>query len=155
MPLFGRPVVHPAHMPPVLDRLAWRAEGRETQRGIVCPHCGEAQRVAARAINTRCTACLRHLLVEDVVVRGDSVRNHIVTCGTILVEPSARFCGTLQGAEVVIAGRVMGTVIGTERVQVTGTGKVAGTIATRVLTAHAQALIDGEVRILETGVGRG
>jgi len=102
-----------------------RPEAREapTTRALDCPHCGETLRVAARAINTRCTACHRHLLLEDVVVRGDSVRTRIITCGSILIEPMAKFSGVLQGAEVVIAGRVMGTVIGTERVEVTATGK--------------------------------
>jgi cytoskeletal protein CcmA (bactofilin family) len=93
-------------------------------------------------------ACQKNLILEDVVVRGDSVRTQIITCGNILVEPTARFNGVLQGAEVVIAGRVQGTVIGTQRVSVTGTGKVAGTIATRELQADERALIDGEVAIL-------
>ena len=127
-----------------------RPEAREapTTRELDCPHCGESLRVAARAINTRCTACHRHLLLEDVVVRGDSVRTRIITCGSILIEPMAKFSGVLQGAEVVIAGRVMGTVIGTDRVEVTATGKVAGTIATRQLQTHDQSLIDGEINIL-------
>ena len=113
-----------------------------------CPYCGESLRVAVRAINTRCTSCHKHLLLEDIVIRGDSVQKRIVTCGSILVEPTARFSGILQGAEVVVAGRVMGTVIGTQRVEVTATGKVAGTIATRNLTAHEAALIDGQINIL-------
>jgi cytoskeletal protein CcmA (bactofilin family) len=92
---------------------------------------------------------MKHLLLEDVVIRGDSVRTRIVTCGTILIEPSARFSGLLQGSEIVIAGRVMGTVIGTESVEVTSTGKVAGTIATRNLKAHPQGLIEGQVNMLK------
>ena len=119
-------------------------------RGLTCPHCNGTFRVAARAINTRCPACLKHLLLEDIVVRGDSVRTSIITCGTILIEPSARFSGILQASEIVIAGRVMGTVIGTDRVEVTNTGKVAGTIATRALQAHPQSLIDGQVSILNS-----
>ncbi|MCL2648496.1 MAG: polymer-forming cytoskeletal protein, partial [Phycisphaerales bacterium] len=63
-------------------------------------------------------------------------------------EPNARFSGTLQATEIIIAGRVMGTVIGTQRVHVTATGKVAGTIASRDLQADPAALIDGEVNIL-------
>jgi cytoskeletal protein CcmA (bactofilin family) len=39
-------------------------------------------------------------------------------------------------------------VIGTRVVEVTSTGKVAGTVATRELKADAQALIDGEINIL-------
>jgi cytoskeletal protein CcmA (bactofilin family) len=117
-------------------------------RELFCPHCGESLHVPARAINTRCTICHKHLVLEDIVVRGDCVRNRIVTCGTILIEPSARFSGILQGTEIVIAGRVMGTVIGTQRVEVTSTGKVAGTIATRNLRADDLALIDGEINIL-------
>jgi len=42
----------------------------------------------------------------------------------------------------------MGTVIGTQSVEVTATGKIAGTIATRTLHAHPLALIDGEIHIL-------
>jgi cytoskeletal protein CcmA (bactofilin family) len=117
-------------------------------REVTCPYCGEVIRVAVRAINTRCTACHKHLLMEDIVIRGDSVQTRIQTCGTILVEPAGRFSGVLQGSEVVIMGRVMGTVIGTQRVEVTSTGKVAGTIATRVLRRHERAVIDGEIQIL-------
>jgi hypothetical protein len=117
-------------------------------RELDCPHCGTILRVPIRAINTRCNACHRHLRLEDVVLRGDSPLTRVVTCGSILVEPSARFSGMLQGSEVVIAGRVMGTVIGTSRVQVTSTGKVAGTIASRDLVADQHALIDGQVSIL-------
>jgi hypothetical protein len=127
-----------------------RPEARQasTTRSIDCPQCGESLRVPTRAINTRCTSCHKHLLLEDVVVRGDSVRTRIVTCGTILIEPSARFTGILQASEIVIAGRVMGTVIGTQRIEVTATGKVAGTLATRVLQQHPSALLDGAIHIL-------
>ena len=149
MPLFGRAYSRPVSLMET-DRFAARLEPRPAPatRAITCPHCGESLHVAVRAINTRCTSCVRHLMLEDVVVRGDSVRTSIITCGSILIEPSARFSGVLQGSEIVIAGRVMGTVIGTDRVEVTGTGKVAGSIATRSLRAHPQSLIDGQVSIL-------
>jgi hypothetical protein len=148
MPLFGRQHVR---LPIVnWNQVVQRPEARQapTTRDIDCPHCGEPLRVAIRAINTRCTACHKHLRLEDVVVRGESPLTRIVTCGSILIEPSAKFQGTLQGAEIVVAGRVMGTVIGTQRVEVTATGKVAGTIATRTLAAHEAALIDGQINIL-------
>ena len=148
MPLFGRqhirlPIVHWNQVTPRPE-----ARGAPTTRDMDCPFCGEALRVPLRAINTRCTECHRHLQLEDVVVRGDCVRNRIATCGSILVEPSARFNGILQGTEVVIAGRVMGTVIGTRRVEITATGKVAGTIATRELKADHAAVVDGQINIL-------
>jgi hypothetical protein len=148
MPLFGRQNVR---LPLVnWNQVVQRPEARQapTTRDIDCPHCGEPLRVAIRAINTRCTSCHKHLLLEDIVVRGEYARHRIVTCGSILIEPSAKFQGILQGSEVVFAGRVMGTVIGTQRVEVTGTGKVAGTIATRNLATHENALIDGQVNIL-------
>jgi len=148
MPLFGRQHVR---LPLVnWNSVVQRPEARAapTTRDLDCPHCGHPLRVAIRAINTRCTTCHKHLRLEDVVLRGDSPLTRVITCGTILVEPSARFSGILQGSEVVIAGRVMGTVIGTRRVQVTSTGKVAGTIASRDLVADEHALIDGEINIL-------
>src|SRR6188472_1490559 len=93
MPLFGRQHVRL----PIVNwtSVVQRPEARQapTTRDIDCPHCGEPLRVAIRAINTRCTSCHKHLLLEDVVVRGDSVRTRIVTCGSILIEPSARFSG--------------------------------------------------------------
>ncbi len=148
MPLFGKQHVR-------LPMMNWsqvipRPESRNapTTRDIDCPYCGETLRVPLRAINTRCTSCHKHLRLEDVVIRGDSPLTRVTTCGMILVEPCARFSGALQGAEVVIAGRVMGTVIGTRHVEVTATGKVAGTIATRELVADDGALIDGEINIL-------
>ena len=148
MPMFGRQHVR-------LPMMNWtqvtqRPEAREahTTREIDCPFCGEVLRVPIRAINTRCTKCTRHLRLEDVVVRGDSPVTRIVTCGMILVEPSARFSGTLQASHVVVAGRVMGTIIGTLKVEITASGKVAGTIATRDLACDPQALIDGQINIL-------
>ena len=127
-----------------------RPEARQatTTRTIDCPFCGETLRVPHRAINTRCTVCHQHLRLEDVVLRGDSPLTRVTTCGSILVEPSARFSGHLQGSEVVIAGRVMGTVIGTLKVEITSTGKVAGTIATRDLVTADHAIVDGQVNIL-------
>ncbi len=148
MPLFGR---HPIRLPLVnWNQVAQRPEASQapSTREMDCPFCGETLRVPARAINTRCTGCQRHLQLEDVVLRGDCVKNRIATCGSILVEPSARFSGILQGTDVVIAGRVMGTVIGTRKVEITATGKVAGTIATRDLKTHEAAVIDGEINIL-------
>ncbi len=127
-----------------------RPEARETAsvRDMDCPFCGQHLRVPARAINTRCTACHKHLRLEDVVIRGDSPLTRVSTCGTILVEPNARFSGMLQASQIVVAGRVMGTIVGTQSVELTETGKVAGTIATRRLVANDRALIDGAVNIL-------
>jgi len=139
-----------------LPMIAWsqvrpRPEQRHapTTRDIDCPFCGTLLRVPVRAINTRCTGCQKHLRLEDVVVRGDSPLTRITTCGNILIEPNARFSGLLQAFSVVVAGRVMGTIIGTRSVEITATGKVAGTIATRDLRSHSQALVDGEINILK------
>ncbi len=127
-----------------------RPEARHTPavRLTDCPFCGQQMRVAARAINTRCSACHKHLRLEDVVIRGDSPLTRITTCGTILIEPNARFSGSLQASQIVIAGRVMGTIIGTQSVELTETGKVAGTIATRHLVVSDHALVDGQINIL-------
>jgi cytoskeletal protein CcmA (bactofilin family) len=148
MPLFGRQHVRL----PLIDwnRVVQRPESRNapTTREIDCPHCGGSLRVAIRALNTRCTECAKHLRLEDIVIRGDSPLTRVVTCGSILVEPSARFSGMLQGSELVIAGRVMGTLIGTRRVEVTATGKIAGTVATRDLVVSPQSVVDGEIHIL-------
>jgi cytoskeletal protein CcmA (bactofilin family) len=132
------------------NRVAQRPEATNAAavREMDCPFCGEHLKVPHRAINTRCTKCTKHLRLEDVVVRGDSPLTRIVTCGMILVEPSARFSGTLQATHIVVAGRVMGTVVGTQKVEVTSTGKVAGTIATRELFCDPSALIDGQINIL-------
>jgi cytoskeletal protein CcmA (bactofilin family) len=148
MPLFGRQHVRLPMMN--WNQVAQRPESRNasTTREMDCPFCGETLRVPVRALNTRCTNCTRHLRLEDIVVRGDSPVTRIVTCGTILVEPTARFSGVLQASHIIVAGRVMGTVVGTQRVEVTSTGKVAGTIATRDLVCDPHALIDGQINIL-------
>jgi len=128
-----------------------RPEQREapTTRELDCPYCGQGLRVPVRALNTRCTQCHQHLRLEDIVLRGDSPLTRITTCGSILVEPNARFSGSLQASSIVVAGRVMGTLIATRSVEITATGKVAGTIATRELKAHDQSLIDGQINLLQ------
>lgn len=132
-------------------KVTQRPEARSapTTRDLECPFCGQDLRVPFRAINTRCTNCHKHLRLEDVVVKGDSPLARISTCGTIVIEPNARFAGVLQASQIVIAGRVMGTVIGTRVVEVTSSGKIAGTIATRDLVASEAAIIDGEINLLQ------
>ncbi len=128
-----------------------RPESRSapTTRDLDCPFCGQELRVPYRAINTRCTNCHKHLRLEDVVVKGDSPLTRISTCGTIVIEPSGRFAGVLQASHVVVAGRVMGTVIGTRVIEVTNTGKIAGTVATRDLIASESCIIEGEINLLQ------
>ena len=124
--------------------------GASTTRAIECPFCGQALRVPNRALNTRCTACRQHLRLEDIVVAGNWPVTRLSTCGSILIEPNGRFSGVMQAANIVIAGRVMGTVIGTRCIEITSTGKVAGTLATRELKADPRALIDGEINLLHS-----
>ena len=78
MPLFGR--TYPRLPLMESDRAtAWPGRAAPATRVVACPHCGDGVRVAVRAINTRCTGCMKHLMLEDVVVRGDSVRSQIIT----------------------------------------------------------------------------
>ena len=152
MPLFGRqPVRLPLmHWNQVVPRPEAGGMPRDAGyrlpalRGVAAgPDPGDQYAVHGR--------CHKHLLLEDIVVRGDlRCSGTLLPAGRYWIEPSARFSGTLQGAEVVRRRRVMGTVIGTQRVEVTATGKVAGIIATRNFQARngSGEAIDGQINIL-------
>ncbi len=113
-----------------------------------CPLCGQALKVPGRAINTRCTQCHKHLFLENVIVADLHGRTRINTCGTVAIEPTGRFSGELQASSVVIAGRVMGSVVATASVTISRTGKFAGVIATRELQIAPDAIFQGEAFVL-------
>ena len=55
--------------------------------------------------------------------------------------------GDIYAADVVIGGRVVGTVIASERVEIQGTSGIEGDIHTKSIVVHEGAMINGTVRM--------
>lgn len=122
--------------------------GSSSVMEIDCPLCGQSLKVPARAINTRCTHCHKHLYLENIVIADLSGRTRINTCGDVVIEAAGRFSGELQATSVHISGRMLGSLVATRSVTITRSGKFAGVIATRELQIAPDAVFQGEAFVL-------
>ncbi len=122
--------------------------GSNSVMEIHCPLCGQVLKVPSRAINTRCTHCHKHLYLENIVIADLSARTRINTCGDVVIESTGRFSGELQANTVHLSGRMLGSMVATDSVTITRTGKFAGVIATRELQIAPDAIFQGEAFVL-------
>ena len=60
--------------------------------------------------------------------------------------------GDIYSADAVLGGRVVGTVIASERVEIQGTSQIEGDIHTKSIVVHEGAMINGTVRMGEAGL---
>jgi cytoskeletal protein CcmA (bactofilin family) len=69
--------------------------------------------------------------------------------GTLIIDASARVDASIDVAVAVINGRVIGDVIGHQRVEVGSGAMVSGNISTRSLSLKPGAIFEGDCRILK------
>jgi cytoskeletal protein CcmA (bactofilin family) len=69
----------------------------------------------------------------------------------IIVGREGAVRGNVHATEVILAGTVDGTVIGSERVELQGTATLNGDLHTRLIVVNEGARINGTVRMSETG----
>lgn len=60
--------------------------------------------------------------------------------------------GDIYSADAVLGGRVVGTVVASERVEIQGTSGIEGDIHTKSIVVHEGAMINGTVRMGEVAV---
>ena len=60
--------------------------------------------------------------------------------------------GDIYSADAVLGGRVVGTVIASERVEIQGTSGIEGDIHTKSIVVHEGAMINGTVRMGDAAI---
>jgi cytoskeletal protein CcmA (bactofilin family) len=82
-----------------------------------------------------------------------TVEGHIRGARQVLVGRQGEVKGDVQGREVVVGGKIEGTVSATERVEIQGTSTVSGDIYTKSIVVMEGGRINGSVRMDENGRG--
>jgi cytoskeletal protein CcmA (bactofilin family) len=81
------------------------------------------------------------------------VEGHIRGARQVLVGRQGEVKGDVQGREVVVGGKIEGTVSASERVEIQGTSTVSGDIFTKSIVVMEGGRINGSVRMDENGRG--
>ena len=88
-------------------------------------------------------------------VTGRITTEEGASSATLVVDEDGRGEGDIQAAHVIIAGRVDGNVIASERLEVAATARVSGDVSYRQLGVELGGLLNGKVLLLEGDESRG
>jgi cytoskeletal protein CcmA (bactofilin family) len=84
---------------------------------------------------------------EDVTIHG-RVDGHIrMREGSLVVAPKAHVEGDAHGARITIHGTLVGNVTSTDRIELTATADVRGTLAGPVILVQDGALFNGRIEM--------
>jgi cytoskeletal protein CcmA (bactofilin family) len=79
-------------------------------------------------------------------IEGDCDINGLMT-----LAESGRWKGTLRATDVVVSGVVEGDVVARERVEISGTARVSGSLAGHSIAVAEGAVIEGEIKVMSGG----
>jgi cytoskeletal protein CcmA (bactofilin family) len=113
--------------------------------GICCILCGAALYASERSLQVQCRSCGKYVHVQQIRIAGLHEVSRTVTAATIVVEGGGRVRGDLVARCVEIRGRVVGNVLATDEVMLSGTARVAGHILCRRLHIEHGALVEGTI----------
>ena len=67
--------------------------------------------------------------------------------GSVTLAAGARWIGTIRATDVIVAGEVDGDVVASGRVEVSGTGRISGSLVGHSIAVAEGAVIEGEIRV--------
>jgi cytoskeletal protein CcmA (bactofilin family) len=111
------------------------------------------QPAAPLAASSRTTACISQGIKikgevtgsEDLFVDGLVEGKLNLTNGSLTIGPNGNVKADVNAREVIVRGRIEGKVSGRDRVQLWGTGNVAGEVQTERLAIEEGAVLRGKV----------
>ncbi len=71
--------------------------------------------------------------------------------GPVQLAQGGRWKGTMRATDIIVSGEVDGDVIGRERVEVSGTAKIRGSLSGHSVAVAEGAVIDGEIKVSSGG----
>ena len=88
---------------------------------------------------------------EDVTIHG-RVNGHVrMREGSLVVAPKAHVEGDVHGARITIHGTLVGNVTSTERIELTPTADVRGTLSGPTIVVQDNALFKGRIEMHRAG----
>jgi len=76
------------------------------------------------------------------VVEGDCDIN-----GPLTLAEGGRWKGTMKAADIVVAGTVEGDVVANQRVEISGTARISGSLCGNSIAVAEGAIIEGEIKV--------
>lgn len=108
-----------------------------------CCHCRGMMRVASRALSVFCPHCQKRVTLESLRIVGSHPGKSLATCGDILVEPASQLNLELTGNNILIRGRVRGSVTANGLLEVAPTGRVIGDVRAAKIVVRDGGVIQG------------
>jgi cytoskeletal protein CcmA (bactofilin family) len=84
---------------------------------------------------------------EDITVHGRVKGQIRMVEGSLLVAPTAGVNADIEGARVTIHGKLAGNVVAAERIELTPTADVSGTLTTCAVVMHEGATFNGSIDV--------
>lgn len=122
---------------------------------VVCTHCSQPTEVGKKAMSIFCPHCKKRLILEDFKIQSYYAVRDFATCGDIVVEKSGHVVAPIKVGNLTVKGKVQGRVTARGHVTIHKTGWLKGDIEAPVLHIENGAVLDGFVRIGETGAPKG
>ncbi|MBN1240278.1 MAG: polymer-forming cytoskeletal protein [Gammaproteobacteria bacterium] len=67
--------------------------------------------------------------------------------GPVTLADGGRWTGTIRASSVVVSGYVDGDVVATERIEISGTARVSGSLSGHSIAVAEGAVIEGEIKV--------
>ncbi len=84
---------------------------------------------------------------EDLFIDGEVKGSIHITEGSVTVGPNGRVTADIEAREIVVRGKVKGSLRGRERVHIGRTGEATGDILTRRLAVEEGAILSGKIDV--------
>jgi len=91
---------------------------------------------------------------EDITIHGQVKGQISMAGGTLLVAPTARLEADVNAPTVTIHGTISGSVSASERVELTPTATVKGTLAAPAVILREGATFNGKIQVERKGAPR-
>ena len=71
--------------------------------------------------------------------------------GPVTLADGGRWTGTMKATDVVVAGYVDGDVVASQRIEISGTARVSGSLSGHSIAVAEGAVIEGEIKVSSGG----
>ena len=91
-------------------------------------------------------------IVGDISGQGEyifcgTVEGNCEIDGLLTLAEGGRWNGTLKGTDIIVSGSVQGDVIATQRVEISSTARISGSLSGSAIAVADGAVIEGEIQI--------
>jgi len=91
-------------------------------------------------------------IVGDISGQGEyifcgTVEGNCEIDGLLTLAEGGHWHGTLKGTDIIVAGSVQGDVIATQRVEISSTARISGSLSGSAIAVADGAVIEGEIQI--------